>query len=534
MNKKYVDYIIYGVLGIVFIFSLTLIFSSDKGSTSNNANNKVVEELVLDTPNLTVKVGEEMELSAHVNNNTSAAITYLSLNTDVATINENHVVKGINTGRTYIMVRYHDNNGTDQIKHCSVDVLTNENYKIERISMADGEIVVKVGDSYKLEYQVIPESFNYKNEYLVTDSSIISVDKDGTIKGLKEGVAVIRIKVNDATLDKTVYVTNKEVTSGLAVLPSSITFKANSMKIKIDDEADVQYSYQPDNAELAKYSMWTSSDPEVVSVVDGKIKGLKEGVSNITLETANGMTISTKVTVSPKEIKATGIDVTSETSLTMNVGDVKDITYKVEPEDTTDKVTFSTSNSSVASVDKNGKITALAGGSATITIKAGTIKKNISVTVNNPSGSGSSGSSSSGSSSSGSSSGHCKVSSDPADEKYNSCFRYSHNLSLSVGGQDSTITMKVGETRSVRAYLPKECGTLIQYTRRSPDGGSGWRNYVSQSYSGVDSSGFNWVITAKKKGKVTISQTIQYDSKSPSGKCSGNVKSMIRLHIKIT
>ena len=58
MNKKYVDYIIYGVLGIVFIFSLTLIFSSDKGSTSNNANNKVVEELVLDTPNLTVKVGE--------------------------------------------------------------------------------------------------------------------------------------------------------------------------------------------------------------------------------------------------------------------------------------------------------------------------------------------------------------------------------------------------------------------------------------------------------------------------------------------
>jgi ribonuclease BN (tRNA processing enzyme) len=213
MNKKYIDYIIYGVLGIVFIFSLILIFSSDKTSTSNNTNTKVNEELVLDTPTLTVKVGEEMELTAHVNNNDNAAITYLSLNTDIATIDENHVVKGINTGRTYIMVRYHDNNGTDQIKHCSVDVLTNENYEIERISMVDGDIVIKVGHSYKLEYQGTPESYNYKNEYLVTDNTIISIDKDGNLKGLKEGTATITIidSLNKVTTTVKVNVIKQEV-----------------------------------------------------------------------------------------------------------------------------------------------------------------------------------------------------------------------------------------------------------------------------------------------------------------------------------
>ena len=84
------------------------------------------------------------------------------------------------------------------------------------------------------------------------------------------------------------------------------------------------------------------------------------------------MKISTKVTVSPKEIKATGINITSNTSLSLNIGDVSDITYELTPSDTTDKISFSTSNSSVASVDKNGKITALSAGSATVTVKAGT------------------------------------------------------------------------------------------------------------------------------------------------------------------
>ena len=126
IDKKYIDYIIYAVLGIVFIYALSLIFSSDK-EEKTIVNPTSSEELVLDTPTITVKVGEEAQISAHVNNNDNAAITYLSINTDIATINGN-TVRGINIGRTYIMVTYRDNNGTDQIKHCAVDVLTNENF----------------------------------------------------------------------------------------------------------------------------------------------------------------------------------------------------------------------------------------------------------------------------------------------------------------------------------------------------------------------------------------------------------------------
>ena len=538
MNSKVKDYIVYGVLAIIFIFSLYLIFSPVKNESKPSTN--ILEELVLDTPVITVKVGEESPISAHVNNNSSAMINYLSTNNDIATVTINNTVKGISQGRTYIMVTYRDNNGRDQVKHCIVDVVTNENYKIEKIDIADGDIIVKVGDSYKLEYKVVPMDTPYEPKIISSDSDVVTVNNDGTIKGVKEGIAVIRLEINDNKIDKTVYVTSKDFPSGIAILPSSITFKTNSIQLKIDEEATIPYSYQPDNTDLVRYSTWTSSDTSVVTVDNGKIKGIKTGTSDITLETANGIKITAKVTVSPKEIPATGIELTSNETLELNIGNTSDITYKLLPEDTTDKVVFSSSDDNIAKVDTNGKITAISNGTVTITLTAGTVNKTITVTVNKESsgGSGSGGSGgSSGSGDSGGSSGSggrtCKISSDPVDEKYNSCFKYSHNLSLSVGGQDSSITMKVGETRSVRAYLPSECGTLIQYTRKSPDGGSNWREYVSQSYSGVDSKGFNWVITAKKKGKVTISQTIQYDSKSPSGKCSGNVKSMIRLHVTI-
>ena len=124
---------------------------------------------------------------------------------------------------------------------------------------------------------------------------------------------------------------------------------------------------------------------------------------------------------------------------------------------------------------------------------------------------------------------------DSADDNWYSCFRYSHNLVVpSLGAQGGSITMKVGETRSFAVKLPSECGSLVKWTRTSADGATGWSTYVTQSRTGISNTGFTWVVKAKKAGSTIVSQTVQYDSKSPSGKCTKNVKSMYRFSIKIT
>ena len=71
----------------------------------------------------------------------------------------------------------------------------------------------------------------------------------------------------------------------------------------------------------------------------------------------------------------------SKTALELTAGKTETITATLEPTDATDSVTWSSGDKAIATVDKNGKITAVAEGTVTITAKAGTIEKTCTVTV---------------------------------------------------------------------------------------------------------------------------------------------------------
>ena len=75
----------------------------------------------------------------------------------------------------------------------------------------------------------------------------------------------------------------------------------------------------------------------------------------------------------------------NKTSLTLDVGKSYTLTKTVSPSNAVTSYTWSSSNTSVATVDKNGKVTAKASGTATITVKTSNGKTaNCKVTVNLP------------------------------------------------------------------------------------------------------------------------------------------------------
>ena len=75
----------------------------------------------------------------------------------------------------------------------------------------------------------------------------------------------------------------------------------------------------------------------------------------------------------------------NKTSLTLDVGKSYTLTKTVSPSNAVTSYTWSSSNTSVATVDKNGKVTAKASGTATITVKTSNGKTAIcKVTVNLP------------------------------------------------------------------------------------------------------------------------------------------------------
>lgn len=81
----------------------------------------------------------------------------------------------------------------------------------------------------------------------------------------------------------------------------------------------------------------------------------------------------------------------SPSSKTLNVGETRQITATVSPSGADQGVTYTSSNTSIATVTSSGKVTAVAAGSATITVKSKvktTVKNTVSITVVDPAPSG--------------------------------------------------------------------------------------------------------------------------------------------------
>lgn len=131
---------------------------------------------------------------------------------------------------------------------------------------------------------------------------------------------------------------------------------------------------------------WSSSDPTVASVSEGLVTALAAGTTTITVN-ASGLTASCEVTVIPAVIPAVSLTL-NKTSLKLAAGGQYTLIPTILPADASNKnIIWETSDSAVATVE-SGTITAINGGSATITARLGALSATCTVTVQNP-GSGS-------------------------------------------------------------------------------------------------------------------------------------------------
>lgn len=148
----------------------------------------------------------------------------------------------------------------------------------------------------------------------------------------------------------------------------------------------------PDNA-TNKAIDWYSEDSKLVSVDgSGKIKALESGQSTITAITKDGEYKATCVVTvkedepepTPVIIEVTGVAL-DQTTLTLTEGESALLKASVSPDNATDKsVVWSSEIPAVATIDSNGKITAVAPGQTNIIVSAanGKFKAACSLTVN--------------------------------------------------------------------------------------------------------------------------------------------------------
>jgi uncharacterized protein YjdB len=163
---------------------------------------------------------------------------------------------------------------------------------------------------------------------------------------------------------------------------TGVKLDKTSLTLTAGDTAALTATVAPENA-TNKTVTWKSSDSKVASVdTNGKVTAVAAGTATITVTTADGgKTATCTVTVKAATVPVTGVKL-DKTSLTLTAGDTATLTATVAPENATNKtVTWKSSDSKVASVDTNGKVTAVAAGTATITVTTADGGKTATCTV---------------------------------------------------------------------------------------------------------------------------------------------------------
>ena len=218
------------------------------------------------------------------------------------------------------------------------------------------------GSYFIPEMEILPKESVEPITFTSSDESIATVSNGKvTFKGY--GTATITATTASGKTAACTVKINRAV--------SGVRLDYSKLSLKTGETTALTATVYPSNA-ANKAVKWISSAPDVASVDQtGKITGLKPGITTITVETEDGgYTATCNVTVIDSSIvSVTGVKL-SATVAELTIGNSKQLTAAISPTNATNKgVTWSSSNTNVASVSSSGVVVAKGEGTATITVK---------------------------------------------------------------------------------------------------------------------------------------------------------------------
>ena len=261
---------------------------------------------------------------------------------------------------------------------CQVRVIARV-ISVSGISLDKTDLSMIESDTQTLTATVSPSNATDKSvTWSSNNTSVATVSSSGVVTAKSPGTATITVRTNDGGKTATCTVTIREK----VISVTGVSLNTSSLTMTEGDTQTLTATVSPSNA-TDKSVTWSSNNTSIATVSSsGVVTAKSPGTATITVRTNDGgKTATCTVTVKAKVIPVTGISLNTS-SMTMKVGETKALSATVTPSNATDKtVTWKSSNTSVATVDSNGKVTGKSAGSATISATAGSFTANCSVTV---------------------------------------------------------------------------------------------------------------------------------------------------------
>ena len=295
------------------------------------------------------------------------------------------LIKGLEVGSSDIEITVKDYDGNVKTDSVKVNVInSNQPVLVSSIALSPTSVTLNPNGTYKFNVTVSPSNATNKGvTWSSNDTNVVSVDQNGNIKALKDGMAKIRVTAQDGSgkyAEASVTVESSKPTN---VLVTGVSLNASTVKMYVGQSYQLIHTIKPSNA-TNKGVTWSSSNTNVVSVSNGKIVGKSSGKARITVTTNDGRySAYTDVTVinrpssnsssssKPSSSSSSGSSISSsidiiKDTIELNKGSEEKLEYKLSQDLTDSIIIWKSSNTDVAVV-KNGIVTAISDGETTIT-----------------------------------------------------------------------------------------------------------------------------------------------------------------------
>ena len=295
-------------------------------------------------------------------NTTNKDVIYTSSDKRVATVTNNGTLKAIGIGIATITCKATDGSGVS--KSDTVRVTASDVY-VKGIKLNSAYAQVDIGDTYKFEATVTPINATNKNvTYVSNNNSIAKVTKDGVVTGVSEGVALIYCVADDITKLRTgaVVAVQKEI-----IYTSKVYLNKSEISLDVSETFALRTVVFPSNANDRTVN-FKSSDSGVATVSSGGVITAKSaGTAIITCTAKDGSGVKDTCTVTVKNVNnATSVEL-SPTATKIYVGNQSYLNPTITP--IISKVTYTSSNTDVATVNSLGVVTGKDSGKTIISAK---------------------------------------------------------------------------------------------------------------------------------------------------------------------
>lgn len=333
-----------------------------------------VVSVKISSPSSEVEMGSTLQLSAGLtpsDADNADELVWTTSDATVAQVNESGNVTPVSPGKATISAAV--GSVADSFEVTVLPLAESE----VNIELSAVKVAMNTGETQKVTATVVPEDRASEIAWSSTDNQVLSVDSDGTVTALGNGVASVVASIGSLSVSSDPIAVTTPV--------SGISLDSSTLQLFVGGSVStLKATVSPSTASNAAVT-WSSSDPAVATVdSEGGVMPVATGSAVITATSVDGGFAAVCAVSVTQAVEGVSLDKESVAIIGANA---TKLIATVAPDDATDKdVTWASSDEAVATVDASGAVTAAGKGKAivTATTAGGAYAATCAVTVYNP------------------------------------------------------------------------------------------------------------------------------------------------------